>query len=111
MIPPSTVPGSLTPVLPSEEEATGVAPSSPDALTASVPGPDHRRRPDVDPETGRLRPISAAEWQARQEELTRRLAEIDAQDDTPEEVYDEFMRNLDEERRRQGRPPAFEGYY
>ncbi len=58
-----------------------------------------------------MRPISAAEWQARMDELTRRLAEIDAEDDTPHEVYDEFMRNLDEERRRQGRPPAFEGCY
>ena len=45
------------------------------------------------------------------EELTRELAEIDAEDDTPDEVYDEVMRNIDEERRRQGRPPAFEGYY
>jgi hypothetical protein len=67
--------------------------------------------PDVDPRTGRLRSISAEEWRARQEELTRRLAEVDAEDETSEEVYDEFMRNFDEERRRQGRPPAFEGYY
>jgi len=96
---------------PSEAEPTGPPHSSPNPPTDSVPKPGHRRRQDVDPETGRLRPISAAEWQARMEELTRRLAEIDAQDDTPEEVYDEFMRNLDEERRRQGRPPAFEGYY
>jgi hypothetical protein len=44
-------------------------------------------------------------------ELTRRLAEIDAEDDTPDDVYDDFMRNLDEERRRQGRPIAFEGCY
>ena len=57
-----------------------------------------------------LRPISAAEWRARMG-LTEAAREIDAEDDTPEEVYDEFMRNLDEERRRQGRPPAFEGYY
>ena len=45
------------------------------------------------------------------EELTRRLAEIDADDDTPDEVYDEVLRSIDEERRRQGRPPAFEGCY
>ena len=38
----------------------------------------------------------------------RRLAEIDAQDDAPEEVHDEFLRDLDEERRRQRRPSAFE---
>jgi hypothetical protein len=45
------------------------------------------------------------------EALTRELAEIDAQDDTPDEVYDEVLRGIDEERRRQGRPPAFEGQY
>jgi hypothetical protein len=66
---------------------------------------------DVDRRTGRLRPISDEEMQARYEEYKRRLAEIDAEDDTPEEAYDQFMRNIDEERRRQGRPPAFEGCY
>jgi hypothetical protein len=111
MIPRSTVPDSITPVQPFEEKATGLPHSSTNPPTDNVHQPDHRRRPDVDPETGRMRPISAAEWQARMEELTRRLAEIDAEDDTPQELYDEFMRNLDEERRRQGRPPAFEGCY
>jgi hypothetical protein len=66
---------------------------------------------DVDPRTGRLRPISDEEMQARYEQYKKRLAEIDAEDDTPDEVYDQFMRNIDEERRRQGRPPAFEGCY
>ncbi len=66
---------------------------------------------DVDPRTGRLRQIPSEELQARYEELRRLLAEIDAQDDTPEEVYDAVMRGIDEERRIQGRPPAFEGYY
>ena len=66
---------------------------------------------DVDPRTGRLRPISDEEWRARMEQLTTELAEIDAQDDTPDEVYDEVLRGIDEERRRQGRPPAFEGQY
>jgi hypothetical protein len=70
-----------------------------------------RRKADIDSITGRIRPFSKEEWQARQEELTRRLAEIDAEDDTPDDVYDDFMRNLDEERRRQGRPIAFEGCY
>jgi hypothetical protein len=37
------------------------------------------------------------------------LAEIDAEDDTPHEVYDRFRHNLDDERRRAGRPPAFGG--
>jgi hypothetical protein len=71
----------------------------------------HERHPDVDPVTGRIRPISTEEWRVRQAALTVRLTEIDAQDETPDALYDEFMRNLDEERRRQGRPAAFEGYY
>jgi hypothetical protein len=66
---------------------------------------------DFDPRTGRIRPIPAEEWQARMEELTRLLDEVDAADDTPDEVYDEVLRGIDEERRRQGRPPAFEGCY
>ena len=107
----SSIPDAPPPVLPSEGKSTGTSPSSANPSSAGNREPVHRRRPDVDPETGQLRRISDEEWRARQEELTRRLAEIDAEDDTPEEVYDEFMRNLDEERRRQGRPPAFEGYY
>jgi hypothetical protein len=43
--------------------------------------------------------------------MKRRLAEIDAADDTPMEVYVQVMRNVDEERRLRGRPPAFEGCY
>ncbi len=67
---------------------------------------------DVDPRTGRLRPISAEELRARYGGAdSEALAEIDAEDDTPEEVYDEVLRGIDEERRRQGRPPAFEGCY
>jgi hypothetical protein len=69
------------------------------------------RQSDVDLETGRIRPISAEEWQARQADLTKRLAVIDAEDGTSDDLFDEFMRNLDEERRRQGRPAAFEGCY
>jgi hypothetical protein len=107
----SIVPDSRPPSHPFEEKATGGPHSPPAPLTESVPEPGHRRHQDIDPETGRLRPISAAELQARGEELTRRLAEIDAEDDTPDEVYEEFRRNFDEERRRQGRPPVFEGSY
>ena len=78
-------------------------PSAPDSLPTNVfqgeaaeelpstPGPPEAGEPpsaewpyrDVDPRTGRLRPISAEEWQARYEEYERRLAEIDAEDDTP----------------------------
>jgi hypothetical protein len=86
------------------------APSRVDT-TAGFHKLDPRQGCDIDPETGQIRPISAEELQARHEELTRRLAEIDAEDNTPPEVYDDFMRNLDDERRRQGRPPAFENCY
>ncbi len=105
----STVPESLPPSHPFQDKPTVGPHSAPNLPTDPVLGPEHRRAPDVDPATGRMRPMSAAEWQARQEELTRRLAEIDAEDDTPEEVYEEFRRNFDEERRRQGRPPVFDG--
>jgi hypothetical protein len=108
MTPRSNVTDSVSP---SQEGGSEMPPSAPSRSTADTATPVRRWPPDVDPQTGQLRRISAEEWQARQEELTRRRAEIDAEDDTPEEVYDEFMRNLDEERRRQGRPPAFEGYY
>jgi hypothetical protein len=107
----STVPDSLPPSHPSVEKPTDGSRSSPNAPTGTVHQPHPRRPPDIDPETGRLQPISAEEWRTRQEELTRRLAEIDAQDDTPEAAYEEFRRNFDEERLRQGRPPAFEGSY
>jgi len=76
--------------------------------TAGIRELSRQNPSDVDPETGTMRPIPDEEWQARQTELTRRLTEIDAADDTPDEVLVEFMRNLNEERRRQGRPPAFE---
>jgi hypothetical protein len=79
--------------------------------TARPHGQSLQGEPDVNPVTGRIRPISAEESDARQEELTKQLATIDAEDDTPDDVYAEFMRNLDEERRRQGRPPAFDGCY
>jgi hypothetical protein len=105
----STVPDSLPPLHPIEEKPTDGPRSSPEPPTGTVHQPHPRRPPDIDPETGRLRPISAEEWQARMEGLTRRLAEIDAEDDTPEAAYEEFRRNFDEERIRQGRPPVFEG--
>ncbi len=87
------------------------------AVSASGPATDSDRQVaewphrDIDPRTGRLRSITAEEWRARMEQLTQDLAEIDANDDTPEDVYDAVMRGIDEERRIQGRPPAFEGYY
>jgi len=86
------------------------APSQVDT-TAGFRKLDPRQGCDIDPETGQIRPISAEELQARHEELTRQLAEIDAEDNTSPEVYDDFMRNVDDDRRRQGRPPAFENCY
>jgi hypothetical protein len=74
-------------------------------LTPSEPRP--LPPPGVDRNTGRAIPISEEEWHQRLASLEHELAEIDAQDDTPEEVYDQFLRDIDEERRRQGRPPAF----
>jgi hypothetical protein len=94
-----------------EGQATELPPSKPGPAAAGEPPPAEWPYRDVDPRTGRLRPISDEEMKARYEEYKMRLAEIDAEDDTPEVVYDEFMRNIDEERRRQGRPPAFEGCY
>ncbi|MGZ3382633.1 MAG: hypothetical protein ACXVBB_20545 [Isosphaeraceae bacterium] len=38
--------------------------------------------------------------------LEQDLIEIDQQDDTPDEVYEQFMRDLDEEWSWQGRPAA-----
>jgi hypothetical protein len=95
---------------PLEGEATESPPSTkgPKASESWLPEWPYR---DCDPRTGRIRPIPAEEWQARMEELTRLLDEVDAADDTPDEVYDEVLRGIDEERRRQGRPPAFEGCY
>jgi len=68
-------------------------------------------RPGVDRNTGQAIPISEIEWQERMAALEQDLVEIDQQDDTPDEVYEQFMRDLDEERSWQGRPPAFQGYY
>jgi hypothetical protein len=65
----------------------------------------------VDRKTGRAVPIPDPEWQRRCSALEDILAEIDAVDDTPEENYEVLMRNIDEERRREGRPPAFQGQY
>jgi hypothetical protein len=90
-----------------EFPSSGAGPSMSDKWQSS-----ERLQANVDPRPEQSwRQMSAEERLARYEEYKRRIAEIDAEDDTPEEVYDEIMRNIDEERRRQGRPPAFEGYY
>ena len=67
--------------------------------------------PGVDPRTGRAIPIPDREWADRMAALDRELAEIDSRDDEPHEAALEFLRQIDEGRRIQGRPPAFDGYY
>ena len=64
--------------------------------------------PGVDA-AGRALPVTDDEWAARQEWLTNELAVIDAGDETADDVFATFMRNVDEERRRAGRPAAFGG--
>ena len=59
----------------------------------------------------RVLPVSDEEWAARQVWLTQRLDEIDSEDVTSDHVYAQLRRNVDDERRRVGRPPAFEGTY
>jgi hypothetical protein len=101
------------PGLPATPHAEGgQGPTTEDnAALAAYQGEEHSLpSPGVDA-SGRAIPISDEEWTARFEDLKRRLSEIDAEDDTPEEACEQFMRELDEERRRAGRSPAFEGYY
>jgi hypothetical protein len=97
---------------PVEDASVGQAASAPGSGEASRSEVSERRRQVIElPPRQDWREISDEEWRARHEEYKRAIAEIDAQDDTPEEVYDAVMRGIDEERRIQGRPPAFEGYY
>ena len=110
----STQPQAADPHVPRPVEGTSVeqAVSTPDPNEASRSELGERHRQVIDPRLRQdWRQVSAEEWRARHEEYKRAIAEIDANDDTPEEVYDAVMRGIDEERRIQGRPPAFEGYY
>ncbi len=93
------------------DDARVIAPRDPSQM---FDGSLERKRfpsPGVDRNTGQALPISERDWQERVAALERELIEIDRQDDTPEESYERFMRELDEERCRQGRPAAFKGYY
>lgn len=110
----STQPQAADPHVSQPIEGTSVeqvvSTSGPREVSMSALG--ERQRPVIDPRLRQdWRQISDEERRARHEEYKRAIAEIDAQDDTPEEVYDAVMRGIDEERRIQGRPPAFEGYY
>src|SRR4051794_26522314 len=87
---------------------TGGEPGGPEAQPKRLAGPQSLPLPGVDA-AGRALPVPEEDWAARQEWLTGELAAIDADDDTPLEVYDEFLRLVDEERQRTGRPPAFGG--
>lgn len=99
------------PVSPPAGDPVPLAPERRAGSHVELPEPSPLPRLDVDPLTGRILPISDKERAARWEGMKRRLAEIDAADDTPMEVYEQVMRNIDEERRLQGRPPALEGCY
>jgi hypothetical protein len=102
---------SPSPASPTGGDARALDPERAAKLAADLAEPRPLPPPGVDRQTGRALPISDEERHRRYEDLKRRLAEIDAEDDSPEEDYEQFMRNIDEERRLQGRPPAFEGYY
>lgn len=102
---------SAPPASPAGGDTGELDPERAAKLAAYLAEPRPLPRPGVDRQTGRAIPISDEERHARYEDLRRRLAEIDAEDDEPHEATIEFMRNIDEERRLQGRPPAFEGYY
>jgi len=92
-------------------DAEDIAPRNPTEKSSTSGEKKRLPRPGVDRNTGQAIPLSEIEWQERVAALEQDLIEIDQQDDTPEEVYEQLMRDLDEERSRQGRPPAFQGYY
>ncbi|HEV3168254.1 MAG TPA: hypothetical protein VGZ22_29895 [Isosphaeraceae bacterium] len=95
----------------SSPEAEGLNPDRQGELSAYLNGARPSPTPGVDLASGRAIPISDEERRARFEDLKRQLEEINAKDHSSEDEYVQFMRNLDEERRLQGRPPAFEGYH
>jgi len=92
-------------------DADGIAPRNPSEKGDTCGEKKRLPQPGVDRNTGQAIPISETEWQERIAALEQELIEIDQQDETLEEVYEQFMRDIDEERSRQGRPPAFQGYY
>ena|GEM_PF-4003167 len=93
-------------------DADGIAPWNPTEKSGTSGEKKRLLRPGVDRNTGQAIPIFEIEWQERVAALEQDLMiEIDQQDDTPDEVYEQFMRDLDEERFWQGRPAAFQGYY
>lgn len=97
-----TVQRASTPSQPPTRVGTG----GPGTQSEGPAGPEMLPRSGVDV-AGRILPVRDEEWTARQECLTRELTAIDEADDTPVEVYDQFLRLVDEERQRAGRPSAF----
>ncbi len=93
------------------EDADVIAPRDPTEMVDTSVNKKRFPSPGVDRNTGQAIPMSERDWQERVAALERELIEIDRQDDTPEESYEQFMREFDEERSRQGRPAAFKGYY
>jgi len=92
-------------------DADSVAPRNPSEKGGTCGEEKWLPQSGVDRNTGQAISISETEWQERVAALEQELIEIDQQDDAPDEVYEQFMRSLDEDRSRQGRPPAFQGYY
>jgi hypothetical protein len=94
----------------SANDADDVSPRNPSEEGGTSGEGKRLPRPGVDRHTGQAIPIPDSEWQERVAALEQDLIQIDQQDETPEEVYEQFMRDLDEDRSRQGRPVAFQGY-
>ena len=69
--------------------------------------PKELPKPGVDRLTGRALPISDEEWAARMDRLKRELEKIDAEDDDPPDTYERMVREINEDRVRSGRGPAF----
>ena len=71
--------------------------------------PTPSRTPTIDPETGRLLPLTDEQRKARSEALARVFSELAPADETEtDEAWRDVLRGIDE-----GRPhrPLFEGMY
>ena len=76
-------------------------------FAAYVAAPKVLPKSATDPETGRAMPASKEDRAARWEEFKRSMAEIDAEDDDPPDTYERMVREINEDRVRSGRGPAF----
>ena len=76
-------------------------------FAAYMAEPKELPKPGVDRKTGRALPISDEEWTKRMDRLKRELERIDAEDDDPPDTYERMVREINEDRVRSGRGPAF----